>query len=142
MWNRAELDFRVMISFKNRLFESPDLDKENCIPLSEFRRIRSEHDNGKIKQLIANTEDLVIREISVGNSGLVNLDKYSDLIDLFVYMPNKEKTAAMHESPAIHYILSSNMKGKATAEKSDLPRDEVHLRRMLEFCWIRIQERF
>lgn len=42
----------------------------------------------------------------------------------------------------MHYILSSNMKDKATAEVDSKTKEDIHLYRMLEFCWTRIQERF
>lgn len=60
MWARVELDFRALVTFKNKLFDSPDLDKNNCIPVSEFHRIRSEHDSGLIKAMIGGTEDTVL----------------------------------------------------------------------------------
>lgn len=49
LWSRADIDFRTLIKLKNILFDSHDLDSNNSIPLSEFRRIRGSHDDGKIK---------------------------------------------------------------------------------------------
>ena len=49
-----------MISLKNQLFDSPDLDKTNCIPVSELRRIRSEHVDARVKNNIGGSEDAVI----------------------------------------------------------------------------------
>ena len=34
------------------------------------------------------------------------------------------------------------MKDKATSEPMSIPKDEIGLRRMLDFCYVRIQERF
>ena len=90
MWTRVELDFRVLVALKNKLFDSPYLDKNNCIPVQEFRRIRSEHDNGLIKAMIGGTEDAILKQICVSDTDLVDLNKFSDLTDLFVYMPQKE----------------------------------------------------
>jgi len=132
-----------MINFKNQLFESKDLSPENKIPVSEFRRIRSESESGHIRQNVVDTEELLLKEIAKGENQLVDLNAFSDIVDLFVYMPNMdEKKEHPQRSPAIHYILSSNSKNQATAEKSMESVEEVHLRRTLEFMWIRIQERF
>jgi Ca2+-binding EF-hand superfamily protein len=38
--------------------------------------------------------------------------------------------------------LSSNMRSKASAEYVVETEQEIHLKRMLDFVWIRIQERF
>lgn len=133
----------MLITFKNSLFDSPNLDQMNCIPMSEFRRIRGNHDNAQIKNMIAGTEDTVLKEITVGENGLCDLNKFNDMVDLYVYLPNKDKQLSNQQtSPAMHYILSSNMKDKATSETTTLAKDELHLRRMLDFVWTRIQERF
>ena len=42
----------------------------------------------------------------------------------------------------IHQILSSNMRDKATADRKIESEAEIYLKRMLDFVWIRIQERF
>ena len=49
LWNQKELDFRLMYSFKNQLYGSPLLNHENKIPVQEFCRIRSMHDNAQIR---------------------------------------------------------------------------------------------
>ena len=87
------------------------------MPLSEFRRIRSSHDSSSIKNNIGGTEDKVLQEILVdSDSGMVDLNLFSDLVDLYVYMPSKDRDLKNQQSsPNIHYILSSNMKSKATA---------------------------
>ena len=118
------MDFRVMISLKNQLFDSPDLDKTNCIPVSELRRIRSEHVDARVKNNIGGSEDAVIKEIIVGSTGLVDLNKFSDLVDLYVYLPSKDRTLqGQTASPSIHYVLSSNMKDKATSDPISVPKE-------------------
>ena len=37
------------------------------------------------------TEELVLQEITDPYNGLVDLNLFSDLVDLFMYLPNKEK---------------------------------------------------
>ena len=88
------------------------------------------------------TEEMLLTEIAHGENNLVDLNIFSDLVDLFVYMPNMDGGKEHQKCPALHYILSSNSKDKATAEKSMESQDEVHLRRTMEMLWIRIQERF
>ena len=92
--------------------------------------------------MIVGTEELVLKEITDPEHGMVDLNLFSDLIDLFMFLPNKEKVNDQYSSPQIHSALSNNLKSKATAEKSTESPSEIHLRRTMEFIWIRIQERF
>lgn len=55
-WALNGVDFRCLISFKNHLFDSPELDQRNCITLSEYRRIRNQHDDAKIRDAVSGTE--------------------------------------------------------------------------------------
>ena len=142
LWAQRGVDFRVMINFRNQLFDCKDPSRENRIPVSEFRRIRGESDSGHIRSQIVDTEELLLAEIAQGENQLVDLNLLSDLVDLFVYLPNPDEKKDAQRSPSMHYILSSNSKDKATAERSLETKDELHLRRMLEMLWIRIQERF
>ena len=64
---------------------------ENKIPVEEFVRIRASHDNAQIRQNLMGTEELVLAEIIDQDSGLVDLNAFSDLVDLFMFLPNKEK---------------------------------------------------
>jgi hypothetical protein len=40
--------------------------------------------------MIGGTEDTILKQICVSDTDLVDLNKFSDLTDLFVYMPQKE----------------------------------------------------
>ena len=81
-----------MLSFKNQLYGSPYLSAENKLPITEFMKIRAEHDNGQIRQMIMGTEDVLLQEIADPYSlELVDLNLFSDIVDLFMYMPNSEK---------------------------------------------------
>ena len=88
------------------------------------------------------TEELVLKEVTDPYSCLVDLNLFSDLVDLFMYLPNKEKVFDQQISPEIHGVLSSNLQKKASAVKSKETPDQINLRRTMEFIWIRIQERF
>ena len=81
-----------MLSFKNQLYGSANLTYDNKLPVSDFIRIRAEHDNSQIRQMILGTEDVLIQEIADPDQpGLVDLNLFSDLIDLFIFTPNSEK---------------------------------------------------
>ena len=73
---------------------------------------------------------------------MLDLNQLSDLVDLFMFLPNSERVNDQQCSPQLHGVLSSNLKDKATAEKSTESPADIHLRRTMEFIWIRIQERF
>ena len=53
-----------MLSFKNQLYGSVNLTYDNRLPVSEFIKIRSEHDNAQIRQMILGTEDVLLQEIA------------------------------------------------------------------------------
>ena len=81
-----------MIAFKNMLFDSQSLNKNCHIPISEFRTIRANHDSALIKRNVAGTEDSIFKEIAVeGSPGLLDLNLFNDLVDLYVYVPIKDK---------------------------------------------------
>ena len=73
---------------------------------------------------------------------MVDLNRLSDLVDLYVYMPAQGAKKNMQGSPSMHYILSSNTKDKATAKPMAIPAGKESLYRNLEFCYLRIFERF
>mmetsp|Transcript_24000 Transcript_24000/g.29837 ORF Transcript_24000/g.29837 Transcript_24000/m.29837 type:complete len:107 (+) Transcript_24000:110-430(+) len=100
MWARCNVDFRYLISFKNNLFDSPELDPFNRISLQEYRRIRNEHDNAKIKNEVSGTDHMILNAITCeDNSNMVELNKFADLVDLYVYHPVKEAIKNMQKSP-------------------------------------------
>jgi len=41
--------------------------------------------------MICGTEELLIKEIADVYTGMVDLSQFSDLVDLFMYLPNQEK---------------------------------------------------
>jgi hypothetical protein len=88
-WHSFNLDFKALINLKMQLFDSPDLKDDNTVPISEFRRIRGESENVAIKQSLAGTEDQVM-EIIKTEASRVDLNLFSDLVDLFVYLPKRD----------------------------------------------------
>ena len=91
LWNKRELDFRLLTSLRNMLFSSNQFDANNKIPASEFQRIRAEHDHQHIRQQLLDTEDLLLREITEPATGLCDLNQFSELIDMYMFLPNTEK---------------------------------------------------
>ena len=90
-WALHGVDFRSLISFKNHLFNCRGLTARNCIPVSEYYRIRNQHDDAKIRADVCGTESIIMWAITVEeNPDLVDLNAFSDLIDCYVYYPVKE----------------------------------------------------
>ena len=79
LWAQRGLDFRVMINFRNQLFDCKDLSRENKIPVSEFRRIRGESDSGHVRAQLVDTEEMLLAEIAI-------LPKHSNSVPLFTFM--------------------------------------------------------
>ena len=142
LWNKRRLDFRLLITFKNSLYNSPLITSENMLPQAEFTRLRNAHDNAQIKEGIVGTEELVLAEIVDRETGLVDVHQFSELTDLFVYLPNKEKGVNHQASAEIHQILSSNSKTKAEFERQDASPEKVRIGKTLELVYSRINDRF
>ena len=88
----SELDYRALASFRNALYASQKLDAQARLPFLEFIRIRSNHENESIRNGIVGTEDSLISQIVDPSTGMIDLNKFSDIVDLFIYMPNRGKT--------------------------------------------------
>ena len=75
-----------MIAFKNNLFNSPHLSQVNTIPVFEFKRIKQEIEFADIRNDIKQTEEIILKECCI-EEGMVDLNIFSDIVDLFVYFP-------------------------------------------------------
>ena len=53
-------------------------------------------------------EDLIMQEIQQGE--WVNLQKFTDIVDLFFYLP-MQKPHTNNDSSNLYYVLSSNTEG-------------------------------
>lgn len=58
-------------------------------------------------------ESHVIKQVTRG--GMFDLALFADLVDLYVYLPPKDLNKDSNNSATMHYVLSSNSKGAATA---------------------------
>jgi hypothetical protein len=96
---------------KNKLFDSPLVDTENCLPVYAFNEICDRFESDELKACFASVNDSLIAGISDGE--MINLGKFSQLVDLYEYLPSA-KAESLNKSPQIHQILSSNTRDQAT----------------------------
>ena len=61
---------------------------------------------------MSNIEDSML-SVLIDDKGFFDLNTFSEIVELFVYS-REQKCASLNESPSIHYIMSSNLKDKAT----------------------------
>lgn len=95
----------------------------------------------QIKNKFCGCEDEIVKSIS--KDGQVDLTKFCDLIDLFVYIPKgRVKVAPGKLSPNIFRVLSSNQQEHATAVSNMNSPSETHLQKNMELIQLRIEERF
>lgn len=173
MWNQRQVDFRILQNFKNLLYGSPYLlTAENKLPVSEFERIRRDHDSftirgpdilgyppkkgilkGQFEQHAPHLEPAanLLKEITDPETSLVDLSMFSDILDLFMYLPNKEKANDFLSSPEIHSILSPRLQKsghKNGAKANDrnpftpLANSSATCSSLMDEIWTRVQERF
>lgn len=101
-----KVDFRQLITFKNNLFSSPHLSKDNTIPVFEFKRVKQEIEFADIRNDIKQTEEIILKECCV-EQGIVDLNVFSDIVDLFVYFPVRQSKVSS-ESHDIQDVLQYN----------------------------------
>lgn len=128
------IDFRMLTSFKNALFDSEELTDNHLLPVSEWTQIKSYEMPHSLKPPL---EKMILDEICSNDT--VNLMKFTDIVDLFFYLP-MQKEILKNDSHDIYYIMSSNVQGfsKVGAMKDQGGK----LAGMLDLLWIKIAERF
>lgn len=82
-------------------------------------------------------EPLILEEIQQGD--YVNLQKFCDIVDLFVYLP-KQKLPLSNDSTEVFFLMSGNTYGGATSH--DMYDQGGPLKRILDLIWIKISDRF
>ena len=127
------IDFRMLTSFKNALFDSEELQENHLVPLSEWVSIKAHEMPHSMKNPL---EQMILDEIV--SNGTVNLMKFTDIVDLYFYLP-MQKEILKNDSHDIYYILSSNVQGFSQAVVKD---QGGKLAGMLDLLWIKIAERF
>lgn len=96
-----------MTALKNALYDSDKVVNRHMLPLDEYESIRKYN----TLHLIDPVNHLILEEIKTfGQNGeeLVDLWKFTDLLDLYTLLPMKKESEA-NKSPDIYNILSSNM---------------------------------
>jgi hypothetical protein len=99
-WHKNELDFKIILGFKNNLWNSPHLDTDrNTISVREFERIKNEGEP-IIRDGLAGAEPLVLKDCNMNDS--FSLTKFSNLVDLFIYLPAKDLNRDSNRSSNMH----------------------------------------
>ena len=130
--NCPSLDFRVMTQLKNALFDSDNLVDNHLIPVEDWDEQVEYLCQDKMKKI----EPLILKEIMTGE-GLINLQTFTDLIDLFTYLPIQKKQYS-NDSANLFMVMSSNTQQKHTHK----PTQGGYIKRMLDLLWIKIQEKY
>jgi hypothetical protein len=100
-----------MIMLKNKLFDSPLVNTDSCLPVNVFNEICDRFESEELKACFASVQESLIVGISDGE--MINLGKFSQLVDLYEYLPST-KAESLNKSPQIHQVLSSNTRDQAT----------------------------
>mmetsp|Transcript_3254 Transcript_3254/g.4392 ORF Transcript_3254/g.4392 Transcript_3254/m.4392 type:complete len:104 (+) Transcript_3254:452-763(+) len=103
--------------------------------MQEFARIRSCHESQQIKLGVVGTENKILQEIVDQETGMCDLNKLSDIVDLFTYLPNRDKATSQLVSSNIMDILSPTHKSK---EISPSKTSGSNLSHLMELIWGRI----
>jgi Ca2+-binding EF-hand superfamily protein len=85
---------------------------------------------------LADIEPLFFEEI-LGEDGYVNLSKFTDICDLFHYLPIHKKIDK-NDSKNLCYIMSSNCYGKFN-ENID---QGGYMKKFLDLLWLKISDKF
>ena len=92
----------------------------------------------------ANNNELnkvVLTEVMESGGERVDLAKFSELTDLYFYLPKKLPPNARNESENMWYVFSSNVhKGPTTKELNE--QQGGPLKKILDLLWIKISEKF
>ena len=129
---KANVNFRELINFKNALFDSSSLTPENKITTEEFERIRAASDHITVREGLRQIHATIAKEVCDEHS-MVDLNAFCNLVDLYVYLPTKiDKQTLGVASPEIHLVMSSNKEDKATGRReSELEAGDVAVKRDL-----------
>lgn len=66
MLKANKIDFRHLINLKNNLFDSPLIDRENCLPEFAFHEVVDHLESADLKKILASCQDVLMAGISNG----------------------------------------------------------------------------
>ena len=135
--HERRIDFRMLQALKNALFDLDELEDNHLVSLESYRETAHYEMN---KLLDGELGALVLQEIGSDCGTKVDLAKLNDLVDLFFYLPTKQKPNARNESESMWFIMSSNCHGGH--DTGERPDQGGPLARILDLLWIKIAERF
>lgn len=127
-----KVDFRKMTMLKNELFESEQLDDNHLVPISVWKESL-----GIMGGDLDCCEDMILDEIRQGEN--VNLMKFTDIVDLFYFLPMM-KEHPNNDSSNVFYIMSSNTASKPIVE--NIKTQGGILKRMLDMLYMKLSEKY
>lgn len=93
--HNANVDFRSITQFKNALFDSEELKDNHLLPMSEWDSLRQ-----YFMPKLQGSQEADILEYVRHGPDMVNLMKFTDIVDLFFYLP-MTKYILKNQSPEI-----------------------------------------
>lgn len=103
-----KIDFRMLMAFKNALFDSEELEDNQFVPLSVWNEV-GEYQMNHLLSMHAELNKLLLSEVMDNVTEKIDLCKFNDIVDLFFYLPKKLRKNARNESENMWYICSSNV---------------------------------
>lgn len=128
-----KVDFRMLTAFKNAMFDSEELVENHLIPMHVWTELKAY----EMIYMLDKVEPMILEECRQGD--MVNLQKFCDIVDLFVYLP-MQKLPSSNDSTDVFYLMSGNTYGGPTSH--DMIAQGGPLKRMLDLIWIKIADRF
>ena len=129
-WLHAQnIDFRRLTMLKNELFDYEDADDNMYIPMEHWNETIAHFDD------LHGCIDVIKEEVEEG--GKINMQKLTDLVDLFYFLPitvQKDK----NNSSKMFMVMSSNTQNQYTIDN----RQGGNLKRMLDMLHIKLSEKF
>lgn len=92
--------------------------------MREFERIQSEGEP-IIRDGVAGAAALIVKDCTMNDS--FSLTLFTNLVDLFIYLPAKDLNRDSNRSSSMHQVLSGMTKDKATHETARLSAEEARL---------------
>ena len=89
--------------------------------------------------LVGSIEDLILKEVT-GKNGLINLEKFMDILDLFQVVPLK-RSKVKNQSKDIYMCLSGNTRDVYNTDQGN-DIGNGNLMKQLDLLWIKLEERF
>jgi hypothetical protein len=128
----------MLAALKNALFDLEELEDNHKVSVESYRETARYEVNRMLDNELG---EMIVQEITADDDpSKVDLQKFNDLVDLFFYLPVKQKPNARNDSEDMWFIMSSNCYGGHTS--TEVKDQGGPLKRILDLLWIKISERF